>query len=153
MKLKQNYSIKKALLRLLPLAMLMGAPSCKKQPLPEPEHHNVVIDWDWSVVQDWAPPADMVKKYTNDKYVDTIFIKIYSGKSYLAGPKTLRRSRDSLQKRLDLATHNVIRGQGVILVDRYLPNYEPQGPGMAVEDSAWFNSHGWQTQIKQYKGR
>lgn len=153
MKLKQNYSIKKALLRLLPLALLMGAPSCKKQPLPEPEHHNVVIDWDWDLGQGWNPPHDMVKKYADNKYVDTVFIHTRSEHTHTLGPNAFRRARDSLQKTLDLATHNVIRGRGVILVRRYLPNYEPQGAGMAAPDSAWFNSHGWQTQIKQYKGR
>ena len=149
MKSKQNYNIKTALLRVLPLVMLM-APACKKnrvEPTPEPKHYNVVIDWDWALSQGWAPPKDMVKKYTDDKYVDTVFIHTWSENTPGYGPKIFRRARDTLQTRFDIAPSKV-RGSGDIYVSpnngAQLPSYETPVAGMCLQDSVWFANNGWQ---------
>lgn len=59
------------------LALLMFVNhSCKKDSsqasvTPEPEPYNVVIDSDWASA-DWVPTKSTIRKYANDKYVDTI---------------------------------------------------------------------------------
>jgi hypothetical protein len=149
MQLKQKYSIKKSLLRLLPFVMLM-APACKKNrvepTLPEPEHYNVVIDWNWKDNLGLAPPMDTICKYANNKYIDTIFINLTSPNSTGMGTTHFRKARDSLQTRIDVAPTRV-RGMGTIYPWRAdLPDLTPIETGMCIADSLWFTSHGWAVQ-------
>jgi len=150
MQLKQKYSIKKSLLRLLPFVMLM-APACKKNKveptLPEPEHYNVVIDWNWLDGLGLAPPMDTVKKYTSNRYIDTVFINLTSPNSTHFLAIDFLRARDTLQTRIDLAPQKVW-GKGVVYVSSQggaqLPNYDISlAEGMALVDSIWFTDHGW----------
>lgn len=148
MKTKQNYSIKKSLLRLLPFVMLM-APACKKtkvEPTPEPKHYNVVIDWNWDDGLGKAPPMDTVKKYANKLAVDTIFINLTSPNSTGMATTHFRRARDSLQTRIDIAPTRV-RGMGTIYPWRAdLPDLTLIEAGMCIADSLWFTEHGWAVQ-------
>jgi hypothetical protein len=149
MQLKQKYSIKKSLLRLLPFVMLM-APACKKKKveptLPEPEHYNVVIDWNWDDGLGLAPPMDTVKKYTSNRYIDTVFINLTSPNSTGLLTKHFRKARDTLQTRIDLAPQKVW-GKGGVYVNStngaQLPGYDEPVCGMALVDSIWFTDHGW----------
>lgn len=147
MQLKQNYSIKKSLLRLLPFLMLAGAPSCKKQPLPEPEPYDVVIDWNWDDQMGWAPPVNNVKKYTDNPYVETVYIKLVAPNSSGLTPRHFKLARAELQKCLDLKDN--VRGDGTIFVSRtngaQLAD-TAQYPGMARSDSIWFTNNGWMVQ-------
>jgi len=140
------------------LALLMFVNhSCKKDSsqasvTPEPEPYNVVIDSDWASA-DWVPTKSTIRKYANDKYVDTIFINVAnSAHSYCYGPLLFRLVRDTLQTRFDIAP-NKVRGMGTIYVDPYhgaqLPNYDIE-PGMAIEDSIWFARQGFRIQRYDY---
>ena len=157
MKLLQKYSIKKSLLRLLPFAMLLGTASCNrdraKSNTPEPiVQHDVVIDWNWDDNLGWAPPMDTIKKYAQDKYVNNIFINLTSPNASGYASVAFHRARDTLQTRIDVAPTRV-RGMGTIHPWRAdIPDFEPFGDGMCIEDSLWFTSHGWQIQrVQHYK--
>lgn len=156
MKLEQKYNIKNSLLHLLPFVLLFGATGCNKDRaksnIPEPEPYNVVIDSDWASA-DWVPTKSTIRKYANDKYVDTIFINVAnSADSYCIGPRFFSRIKDTLQTRFDIAP-NKVRGMGTIYVDPYhgaqLPNYDIE-PGMAIEDSIWFARQGFRIQRYDY---
>ena len=142
----------------VPLAFLMLVnQSCKKDSsqvgvTPEPEPYNVVIDSDWASA-DWVPTKSTIRRYANDKYVDTIFINVAnSADSYCFGPRFFSRIKDTLQTRFDIAP-NKVRGMGTIYVDPYhgaqLPNYDI-GLGMAIEDSIWFARQGFRIQRYDY---
>lgn len=137
--------------------MLM-APACKKnrvEPiLPEPEHYNVVIDWNWKDDLGLAPPVDTIRKYANKHYIDTIFINLTSPNSSGYVPAAFHQARDSLQKDIDIAPQKVW-GKGTIYVS---PTDGAQLPdpaafdccGMALVDSIWFTSRGWAVQRYQH---
>lgn len=153
MQLKQKYSIKKSLLRLLPLLMLATAPSCKKQPLPEPEPYDVVIDWNWETEANLAPPMNLIKKYAKDKYINTIFIHLTDPNSSGMSVNHFHKARDSLQTRIDVAPTRV-RGMGTIFVSptngAQLADTVQDFGGMTISDSIWFTYHGWKVQRYNY---
>lgn len=136
------------LMVLVPLALLIIVVSCSKKNKvePEPEPYDVVIDWNWEDNLGYAPPMNLIKKYAQDKYVNNIFINLTSPNSTGMAVKHFRRSRDSLQTRIDVAPTRV-RGMGTIYPWRAdIPDFDPYGDGMCIEDSLWFTAHGWKVQ-------
>lgn len=153
MKMKQNYNIKKSLLRLLPFVMLM-APACKKNKveptLPEPiEQHDVVIDWTWGLGMGLAPSKDSVAYYTKQPEVRYVYINLVPtgdmyGSTY--NPRHFRKARDTLQSRIDVNPYKV-HGSGIVRVGRDGAHIHPdtitKKYGMWEPDSVWFANHGW----------
>lgn len=136
---------------LLMFLMLMGFQACKNSIVEapvvfEPEHYNVVIDWNWDVEISRAPPMDTIKKYANKLVVDTIFINLTDPNSTGMAVMHFRRAKDSLQTRIDVAPTRV-RGMGTIYPTRAdIPEFIPNGSGMCIEDSLWFTANGWKVQ-------
>ena len=139
------------LVKIAPLVLfvMLMAPACKKtkvEPTPEPKHYNVVIDWNWLDGLGKAPPMDTVKKYAQNLAVDTIFINLTSPNSGGMGVIHFRKSRDSLQTRINVAPTRV-RGMGTIYPTRAdIPEFDPFVEGMCIEDSLWLTSQGWKIQ-------
>lgn len=139
------------LMVLVPLALLIIVVSCSKKNKvePEPEPYDVVIDWNWEDNLGWAPPANLIKEYAQNKYVNNIFINLTSPNSTGMMIQNFRRARDSLQTRIDVAPTRV-RGMGTIFVNRtggaQLPDTAIYTAGMALSDSIWFTDHGWMVQ-------
>ncbi len=134
MKFKQKYNIGKVL-SLAGLMMLANA--CHKE-------YDAVIDWDWRN----PPDKELIKKYANDKNVNTIVLNLlpYSSTGY--SPMAFRRARDSLEMNyFSISPHNTI-GNGDIYVDEFngaqLPDpYATDITGMSLPDSIWYTSKGF----------
>lgn len=150
--MKRFYKILlQSLLKIAPLVLfiMLMAPACKKtkvEPTPEPQHYNVVIDWNWDVDVGLAPPMDTIRKYTNNQYVDTVFINLTYPNATTFLPRHFRKAHDTLQTRIDLAPEKVW-GKGGIYVNSQggaqLPGYDVHIYGMALPDSVWFTGRGW----------
>lgn len=115
----------------------------------------IIIDWDWNVDSGWVPSKDSIKYYTSQPDVKDVYINLMNKKTDHFPEETgcvfdgcpssvFRRARDTMQTRFDMSEK--VRGSGTILVNRdagaQLPDAE-HGIGMALEDSTWFASHGF----------
>lgn len=148
--MKALNTISKSLVKILPWAMLLGAPamnSCEKDPIPT---RTVVIDWDWHDNLGYAPPKSIIKEHTDDKTVKTVFINLTSDNSTGHTPRNFHNAHDSLQTRIDIAPSKV-RGMGTIYVNSrngaQLPDpMDWDNCGMALVDSLWFTANGWKVQ-------
>ena len=155
--------IKRIFLRCAPMAMLAMLPimnSCEKPddptpPTPAPEPTPVVptkeikIDFNWN--DKWSNNnLDTIAYYANQEDVKFVFMNLVKDIYSEVWPTyKFHTARDSLQKRFDIS--DKVRGSGTIIVNRQCGAQLPSvttGTGMALEDSIWFTSKGFQ--IKRY---
>ena len=149
MKFKVPYNIKKSLIRILPFAAAaIMATSCNKK-------YDSVIEWDWSIEREWAPPKETVEAETNNRDVENVFIKLTYANCSGVSPMLFHRARDTLQTRINIDP-NKVKLAGKIFVNpqtgAHLPqNYEPgQCGGMSLEDSIWYTQNGCTVQRLPY---
>lgn len=136
MKTKVPYNIKKSLVRILPFAMLLGAPafnSCEKDPMPG---RKVAIDWDW----EHFPRSDTVELCAKQKDVDSIILNLRDYNTTAWSPWGFFHACNALEKVFNIAPKK-IRGHGTIIVGRELGaqhpthNIEDEESGMSIYDS------------------
>ncbi len=146
MKLKVPYNIRKSLARVLPFAMLMGAPamnSCKPEPMRE-----IVVDYDWDNSVGLVPPKDLIKSYADDPKTEHVYINIIQRDTHGSTwePRHYKRARDSLQTCINIKPDK-IRGTGVVKVGvdgaHINPDTLTKKYGMWESDSVWFTLNGW----------
>lgn len=139
MKFKIPYSIRKSLIKILPfVATAIMSTACHKEP------YDVIIDWDWHN----PPDKELIKKYANDKNVNTIILSLRPVSARNISPNGFHRARDSLEVNcFSISPHNII-GRGNIYVDEFngaqLPY--PCGDeilGMYLIDSIYYTSKGF----------
>jgi hypothetical protein len=147
MKTKFQYNIKRSLFRVLPMALLMGAPtlnSCEKDPMPT---RTVVIDWDWNHL----PSVDDVRKYVKQSDVKTVNLHILDYPSDGFTTDAFHRARDSLENRY-FSVSSKVCGSGTIFINgdngAHLTEINDDLMGMAYVDSLWYTSKGFNIRRK-----
>ena len=151
MKVKFPYSVRKSLVKILPLSLLMGmAVACSKEKEPEP-WREAVIPWMWGAGDGIAPPMDTVTFYANDPTIKYIYIHLMQVNTYGTTwePIDFNRAHDSLQRRININPDKV-RGKGVIKVGKDGAHIHPdtltKKYGMWEPDSLWYTKNGWRVQ-------
>lgn len=139
MKVKIPYSIQRSIVKILPfIATAIMSASCHKEP------YDVVIDWDWND----APNQELVKRYANDKNVNTVILNLRPYGSNAYSPNNFRNGRNYLENNYFSFNPDKIRGNGDIYVD---PNGGAQLPyplgdtirGMYAADYDYFTLKGF----------
>lgn len=146
MNFKVPYSIRKSLVKVLPLPLLMGmAVACCKEKEPEP-WREVTIDWNWDDDLGFAPPKAMIQREIDNPEIKTVKINLTKRNCGAYYPIMFHVARDSLQTRIDMNPNNITL-YGTIFVNSengaHLPDPTAILPnGMAETDSLWFATHG-----------
>jgi hypothetical protein len=147
MKMKLPYNIRKSFFKVLPMALLMGAPamnSCKPDE-PKPQI-TCSLTWNWNENLENAPTEEMVRFLADDKYTSEVHLMVSptSVPSFTAA--TFHSARDTLQRLINVNPDKV-RGYGNIYTNSTngasLPFIDGSWYGMALEDSIWFAQNGW----------
>lgn len=145
--MKALNTISKSLVKILPWAMLLGAPalnSCEKDPIPT---RTVVIDWDWENL----PSVDAVRKYVKQSDVKTVNLHILDYPSDGFSTDGFHRAHDSLENRYFSVSPKVC-GSGTIFVDgdngAHLTEINTDLSGMLYVDSLWYTSKGFKIKLK-----
>lgn len=154
MKLKQKipYNIRKSLVKILPWAMLLGAPvttsSCGKDPMPT---RKVVIDWDW----EHFPNSDTVRLCAKQKDVDSIILNLRDYNTTAWTPWLFNGICNELEKVFNIAPKKT-RGHGTIIVGHeggaQMQSTEPgQCSGMSLYDSIRCTNWGFLVMTEQIR--
>ncbi len=149
MKFKQiaPYNIRKSLFKILPMALLMGAPAMNSCKPDEPQYQITgIVVWNWNENLENAPNKDDVKNMADNEYISEIHIGLKPTEVPFFTAATFHAARDTLQNLINL-NPDKIKGSGAIQPNPVngasLPFPDSTRYGMAKEDSLWFTQNGW----------
>lgn len=149
MKFKQiaPYNIRKSLFKILPMALLMGAPAMNSCKPDEPQYQITgIVTWYWNDSLKDAPTEDYIRNMADNEYISEIDIRLKPTEVPFFTAATFHAARDTLQNLINL-NPDKIKGSGAIRPNpangASLPFPDSTRYGMAKEDSLWFTQNGW----------